>query len=116
MSLKPHAVTFDTSGPEKLAEFWGATLGPQVNPPQFPGFATIGTMGSFPFYVFQKLDDLNEGLNRFHIDFAAGKDLDAETERLVELGATVVAKVAENGIRFNTLTDPDGNKFDVTNE
>ena len=64
----------------------------------------------------QNLDDLSAGLNRFHIDFAAGGNLDAETERLVGLGATVVAKVAENGIRFTTLADPEGNKFDVTDE
>jgi hypothetical protein len=47
---------------------------------------------------------------------ASGGKLDAETERLVGLGATVVAKVAENGIRFATLVDPEGNKFDVTDE
>jgi predicted enzyme related to lactoylglutathione lyase len=116
LSFKPHAVTFDCADPEALAEFWGAALGQDVNPSEFPGFASIGAMGSFPFYVFQKLEDLNEGLNRFHIDFAAAGNLDAETERLVELGATVVAKVAENGIRFNTLTDPEGNKFDITDE
>ncbi|MCY1141447.1 VOC family protein [Actinoplanes sp. Pm04-4] len=116
MSLKPHAVTFDTADPEALATFWAAALGLEANSSEFPGFATIGTPGTFPFYVFQKLDDLGGGPNRFHIDFAAGDRLDEETERLVGLGATVIAEVAENGIRFNTLADPDGNKFDVSNE
>ena len=111
MALALHAVTFDCSDPERLADFWSKVLDRPVDHTDYPGIATIGA-DQVPFYVFQALPSLPSGINRAHVDFST-TDLEAETARLVGLGAAVVAEVAENDIRFTTFTDPDGNKFDV---
>jgi hypothetical protein len=50
--------------------------------------------------------------NRVHIDFVA-PDLSSEVERILTLGATHLADVEEGGYRWSTLTDPEGNEFDV---
>ncbi|MCZ7447227.1 VOC family protein [Agrobacterium rhizogenes] len=53
--------------------------------------------------------------NRVHVDLKTS-DLDGETERLVQLGATALQKFELPQIRYTTLTDPDGNKFDLVQE
>ncbi|MFB7778971.1 VOC family protein [Streptomyces bauhiniae] len=115
MAVKLHAITFDCADPEALARFWAKALGQEVDASDFPGIATIGMGRVSPFYVFQKLDGLPAGRNRAHPDFATG-EYEAECARLVGLGATVVTEVKENGIRFTTFTDPEGNKFDLVDE
>jgi len=68
-----------------------------------------------PFFVFQKVDGGKVGINRVHADFAT-KDFDAESERVLSLGATRVRDVAEHGIRFTTFADPEANLFDIADE
>jgi predicted enzyme related to lactoylglutathione lyase len=53
--------------------------------------------------------------NRFHPDLLA-TDLDAEIRRLVDLGAATQAEFSEGGASWVTLTDPEGNEFDVVAE
>jgi predicted enzyme related to lactoylglutathione lyase len=50
-----------------------------------------------------------------HADFTTA-DLACESERLLGLGATVIEEVKENGIRFTTFANPEGNKFDLAAE
>ena len=50
--------------------------------------------------------------NRVHFDLAS-TDLGAETERLQELGATIVRDVSENGKHWITMADPESNEFDL---
>ncbi|MEU6484080.1 VOC family protein [Streptomyces sp. NPDC046887] len=115
MTVKLHAITFDCVDPQALAQFWSRVLGQDVDPSDSPGIATIGMGQSSPFYVFQKLDGLPAGRNRAHPDFATS-DYEAECTRLLGVGASVVAEVKENGIRFTTFTDPEGNTFDLADE
>lgn len=52
--------------------------------------------------------------NRLHLDVHAGPERrEAEVERLVGLGATVLREVAEQGGTWVVLTDPEGNEFCV---
>lgn len=115
MSIALHAITFDCADPNALAGFWAAFLDRPADPVEVPGFVTIGMKEGHPFYVFQKMDDTSTGLNRVHVDFST-PDLPGQTRRLLELGATIVAEVAENGIQFTTFADPEGNKFDLAAE
>ncbi|WP_326581651.1 VOC family protein (plasmid) [Actinacidiphila glaucinigra] len=115
MAVQLHAITFDCVDPQALARFWAAALGQDVDPSDYPGIVTIGMGQGNPFYVFQKLDALPSGRNRAHPDFSTD-DYERDCARLVGLGASVVAEVKENGIRFTTFTDPEGNKFDLTDE
>ena len=50
--------------------------------------------------------------NRVHVDFITGGP-PGEVERLLALGATHVRDVDEAGYQWATLTDPEGNEFDV---
>ena len=47
-----------------------------------------------------------------HLDLVA-TDLQAEVERAVALGATKIAEFDEYGTIWTTLTDPEGNVFDI---
>jgi len=43
-------------------------------------------------------------------------DLDSETARLVALGALIVRQFDLPQIRYATMTDPEGNTFDVVQQ
>ena len=70
-------------------------------------------MGGLPGLLsFQKVDDPTPGKNRIHLDLTA-EDLDAEVDRLLGAGATLVARRGDENFRWVTLADPDGNQFCV---
>lgn len=64
--------------------------------------------------LFQRVPEKKAGKNRLHVDVhAAPGERDAETARIVALGATVVRQVREQGGEWTVLTDPEGNEFCV---
>ncbi|WP_042377694.1 VOC family protein [Streptacidiphilus melanogenes] len=64
--------------------------------------------------LFQTVTEAKAGKNRLHLDLNVGRDrLDAETERLTALGATVLYRVDEPAGFHVTLQDPEGNEFCV---
>jgi predicted enzyme related to lactoylglutathione lyase len=65
-----------------------------------------------PCLVFNKVGEGKTVKNRLHLDLAA-TDWEAEIGRLTSLGATRVREVQENGARWITLADPEGNEFDL---
>jgi hypothetical protein len=121
-------VVVDCRHPASLARFWAAALdgydvapydeaelqrlrdtgvhGPEDDP-------TVLVEGSgVPRFWFQLVPEPTPGKNRLHVDVVAG-DLDAEIDRLVGLGARVVATRQRHGTRWVTCTDPEGNEFCV---
>jgi Glyoxalase-like domain len=65
---------------------------------------------------FQKVPEERAGKNRLHLDLGAPVgERQAEVERLVGLGATVLGERGGDaeGMVWTTLTDPDGNEFCV---
>lgn len=116
MTVTLHAVTFDCGDPNSLAAFWAKFLGRDVDPHQLDGLATIGyNQPARPFFVFAKVDGGKVGTKRVHPDFAT-KDLETESEGVLALGATRIRDVAEHGVRFTTVADPEGNLFDLADE
>ncbi|MFF2899754.1 VOC family protein [Streptomyces sp. NPDC057966] len=64
--------------------------------------------------LFQRVPEAKTAKNRLHLDVHAGPERrEAEVERLVGLGATVLREVAEQGGAWVVLTDPEGNEFCV---
>ncbi|MFC9325812.1 VOC family protein [Kitasatospora sp. NPDC057015] len=64
--------------------------------------------------LFQGVPEPKTVKNRLHIDLHAGPEQrDAEVRRLEGLGATVLRVVNEHGSTHVTMTDPEGNEFDV---
>ncbi|GAA1321914.1 VOC family protein [Streptomyces sanglieri] len=64
--------------------------------------------------LFQRVPEAKTVKNRLHLDVHAGPERrEAEVERLVGLGATVLREVAEQGGAWTVLSDPEGNEFCV---
>lgn len=65
--------------------------------------------------LFQAVPEPKTVKNRVHLDLLVGPEAhDAEVERLVALGATVVGVHDGDEGRWTLLTDPEGNEFDVS--
>ena len=69
-----------------------------------------GSVG--PRFMFIKVPEAKSAKNRVHLDLGTA-DLDAEVERVLALGATLVGHRQEYGITWSTFTDPEGNEFCV---
>jgi catechol 2,3-dioxygenase-like lactoylglutathione lyase family enzyme len=106
------AVTIDCKDPETLAGFWCALLGVTVRGrwEQYVGLHPMAP--DRPRLVFQATDDPRPAKNSLHLDLHVPADeLPAEIDRAVSLGARHVADREQNGQRWTTLADPEGNVF-----
>lgn len=112
--MKIHAITIDTANPQKLAAWWSKALGLAISN-DFGKMVQLELSPALPQFQFWKIEDVPTQRNRVHVDLKT-PDLDSETARLVALGATVVEKFELPQIRYTTLTDPDGNRFDLVQE
>ncbi|HEY1920115.1 MAG TPA: VOC family protein [Streptosporangiaceae bacterium] len=115
MSVNLLAVTFDCADAANLAAFWGQVLEHPVDEGGTEEFAAIGLAGSAatrPCWMFLKVPEGKTAKNRVHPDLGAAS-LEAEVKRLVDLGATKQAEQDQDGVRWVTFLDPEGNEFDV---
>src|SRR3954468_4532967 len=135
-------VTFDCADPGALAAFWAEVLGYRLDEPP-EGFATWDEAldawgvppelrnsrsavhdpeGKGPRLFFQQVPEGKTVKNRVHLDVRAapgleGDDrmaaLEAESERLVALGATRVQRHEPGGVSAGhiVMQDPEGNEF-----
>ena len=82
--------------------------------------------GHGPRIWFQQVPDVKSVKNRLHLDISVGGDrtvppgtrrarVEAEAQRLVDLGATMTRMLADPGIDHvaAAMTDPEGNEFDI---
>lgn len=84
-----------------------------VRHPDDPVAADTGT-GLGRRILFQRVPEPKTGKNRLHLDLHAGPEQRAaEVERLTGLGARLVREISEQGGTWATMTDPEGNEFDV---
>jgi hypothetical protein len=127
-------ITFACEEPVQLAEFWGAALGyVQFEPPPEvladvkraidageldpSGWAMlVHPDGVGPRLLFQRRPKTQTESIPIHLDLNADKP-DAQVERLVELGATVVEtgwhRIGSFEERWTVMRDPEGNGFCV---
>ena len=115
MPVTLYALTIDCADAVRLADFWAAVLDQPVDEDATGEFASIGLAAapkSGPAWTFTRVSEGKTVKNRFHPDLAAA-DLDAEACRIIGLGASKKAEYDEGGYRWVTLTDPEGNEFDV---
>jgi predicted enzyme related to lactoylglutathione lyase len=108
--MKLFSLTFDAADPPRLAEFWAKVTGYSMkfadeNIAQITGDGSIG-----PMLMFLKVPEPKTAKNRMHIDLGTG-DLDTEVDRVVGLGAELVARIEQYGFTWATLRDPEGNEF-----
>ena len=123
-------ITFACEDPEHLATFWASAIDYEIEaaPPGLldaieaeggdtnAAAAAVDPDGHGPRLFFKKMDHSSPEHIPIHLDLDAD-DRDAEVERLLELGATVVETKSETlGPYTETWTvmrDPEGNGFCV---
>jgi len=106
-------VTFDTHDAPALAEWWARQTGGTAVDESGGMYVMVtpATPGSMTL-SFQHVEDPTPGKNRIHLDLSA-PDRDAEVDRLLADGASLVARREEHGFAWVVLADPDGNQFCV---
>jgi catechol 2,3-dioxygenase-like lactoylglutathione lyase family enzyme len=140
-ALKIGNVTFDCADPDRMSTFWAAALGYEkgtwtedLRQQLFAAGLTEDDLASRglaedpagvgPRLFFQRVPEPKVAKNRVHLDINVGNgrraephEVDAEVQRLVELGATVQRKA--DGAwgpwpeYHYVMTDPEGNEFCV---
>ena len=100
-----------------LSEFWRPILGyvDHADDPNEPGHeeCPIFDPETGHTLLFIEVPDPTPGKNKFHLDLRPRTGTrDEEVERVLGLGATLVADRREaNGLGWVTLADPEGNQF-----
>jgi hypothetical protein len=112
MATTVYAITFDCSNALALAEFWAGATDRAVDANATDAFASIDGKDDRPRMMFIQVPEGKTAKNRVHLDLVS-TDLDAEAARLVSLGATRGGEFDEAGAHWITLTDPEGNEFDL---
>ena len=115
MSSAVRHVTIDCHDPYRLAGFWADVLGGKIHEDDQPGDAEVLIIGPEPPLLFIQVPEGKTIKNRVHLDIQPqDRTRDAEVERLVKRGATMVGDHrTENGMGWATLADPEGNEFCV---
>jgi glyoxalase superfamily protein len=115
MSAALEAVTFDCTDALRLVRFWSAVLDHPIDDDASEAFASIGLAGDNklrPAWMFVKVPEAKAAKNRFHPDLTASNQ-PTEVDRIIGLGAQRLGDFDEGGTRWTTLTDPEGNEFDI---
>src|SRR5580700_10049221 len=103
------AVSIDGADIARLAQFWADVLDQPVNPGATDTSAAITTLDGLRL-LFHKVPEGKVVKNRVHPDLATA-DYQAETDRLIKLGAVQLNEVEQGGSRWRTFADPEGNEF-----
>jgi len=112
MSLQVEHVTIDCADPQALAAFWAEVVGGKIRD-DWGEFVTVEASGvGLAHLAFQRVPEPRAGKNRVHVDFRTA-DQRGEVERIVGLGATVVAENDIGVLTWTVLQDPEGNEFCV---
>jgi predicted enzyme related to lactoylglutathione lyase len=108
-------VAIDCSDAAVVANFWAEVLGRHVgdHPTREHAVVLIDDKGVHgPRLAFHQVPEPKTVKNRLHFDLMT-TDFEAETERLVALGAHKVRDVEQGGGRWTTFGDVEGNEFDL---
>jgi catechol 2,3-dioxygenase-like lactoylglutathione lyase family enzyme len=98
-----------------LARFWADVLGREVagHPTQENAVVLVDGEGIHgPRLAFHHVPEPKTAKNRLHLDLIT-TDFEAETKRLVGLGAHKLRDIEQGGARWTTFGDIEGNEFDL---
>jgi hypothetical protein len=103
-------LTFDCVDALRVARFWAAALGSDVDEDSTSERAYVEAPAwGGPNIWFRGARDPKTAPNRLHLDLRALTTMAEEVDRLVALGATVVERYHD----ITALHDPEGNEFCV---
>ena len=106
-------VAIDCNDLERMTEFWSGLTGFK----KVWGNETYNFLqhpdGRRPGLVMQKVPEPPTAKTRVHLDLDAvgADDEDAAISKAIDLGASVVKRYEEIGIRWTVMQDPEGNVF-----
>ena len=110
------AISFDCADAAKVADFWAAAFGRSVASGASAESARVAIGGpdtAGPLLLFHQVPESKIVKNRVHLDVST-TDASADTQRLVDLGASVLNVFEADGRhRWTTFADPEGNEFDL---
>ncbi|WUU83947.1 VOC family protein [Streptomyces cellulosae] len=108
-------MAIDCANPYELARFWSEVTGQPVDPEDGPGDTeTAVTLPNGTALYFHQVPEPKTTKNRLHLCLRPDTSRDAEVERLLALGASLVADHRRpDGWGWAVLGDPEGNEFCV---
>jgi predicted enzyme related to lactoylglutathione lyase len=108
-------VAIDCSDAYELARFWSEVTGSPLHPQDRPGAPETQVMlPEGPLLYFNQVPEPKTVKNRIHLCLRPTTSREAEIERLLNLGATLVTDRREpDGAGWAVLADPEGNEFCV---
>jgi predicted enzyme related to lactoylglutathione lyase len=112
-------VDFDCADPYLVASFWAEATGLRHHLDNKPGEQECALLSGADIIeggmLFQRVSEGKVVKNRVHLDLQpTDRTRDAEVERLLGLGALLVADHREpDGTGWVVLADPEGNEFCV---
>ncbi|MCX4539562.1 VOC family protein [Streptomyces sp. NBC_01565] len=115
MASLVHHVTIDCADTYRLATFWAEVLGTSISDDDLPGDPEALVQSDGVSLLFVAVPEGKAVKNRIHFDIQpSDRGRDAEVERLLALGATLVAdRRRPDGAGWVTLADIEGNEFCV---
>ena len=117
MTLRLGEIVIDCTDHETVVAFWLEAMGDytrvEVNE-QYVAIAPVEKAVGRPAILFQKVPEPKVVKNRVHLDLR-GESMAAEVERLLGLGATLIAeRTLGADVRWTVMADPEGNEFCVS--
>ncbi|MFG3116112.1 VOC family protein [Streptomyces sp. NPDC048197] len=108
-------VTVDCTDAHRLATFWAEVLGGSLAEDDVPGDPEATVTTAAGALLFLAVPEAKAGKNRLHLDLQPqDRGRDEEVERLLALGATLVADHRRpDGTGWATMADIEGNEFCV---
>ena len=115
MTSLVHHITIDCADPYELAGFWSGLTGRQISDQDSPGDPEVLIeLPEGPGLLFIQVPEPKAVKNRVHLDLQPDTTRDAEVERLLGIGATLVSDMRRpDGTGWVVLADPEGNEFCV---
>ncbi len=110
VTTRVHNVTIDCADARRLADFYAALLDREVVFDEGAWVVVGRKAPGEPNLVFQRVPDPTPGKARMHLDVHTD-DVEAATAKAEGLGATRGEDVAELGMSWRTMRDPEGNPF-----
>ena len=106
-------VAIDCNDLERMTAFWSSLTGFEKKWGNETYNFLLHPDGRRPGIVMQKVPEPKTSKTRIHVDLdAVGfEDEEAAVEEAVGLGATLVERHDEVGVRWTVLEDPEGNVF-----
>lgn len=106
-------IAIDCADAYQLARFWSDVTGQPLDPEDEPGDDETEIMlPGGPALHFNEVPEPKSAKNRLHLCLRPDTSRDAEVERLLSLGASLVAdRRKPDGWGWVVLADPAGNEF-----